>query len=123
MRTARLMAAMAAACMGLGQASAADVLQWQSGGFQVGDAGGTQTSAEGLSVSWVAEPSYSDGRMSVVAEFCDIGGAGWEGGMRLTHIPPERGHLTLTVPAGGCVSREEIIQTGVESIYVYLSLY
>lgn len=113
-----------AAAMIAGQASAEDVMQWPSTyGFQVGDEGGYRISPEGLGVRWVAESSYTDGRMSVVAEFCDIHGSGWEGGMRLTHIPPERGHLTLNVPAGGCVSREEIIPSGVDMIYIYLKSY
>ena len=71
----------------------------------------------------MAEPSYADSRMKVVGEFCNATGYDWEGGMRLTHIPPERGHLTLSVPARECVTREEIIPTGVDSIYVLLDQY
>lgn len=105
-------------------AAAQTTTQWQSvSGFEVGDEGSSQVNGEGLSVSWVAEPSYADGRMKVVGEFCNFRGFDWEGGMRLTHIPPERGHLTLRVPARECVPREEIIPTGVESIYVLLNQY
>ena len=107
-----------------GPAFAEDVLDWTSpAGMQVGDYGRDLTSSEGLTVGWRAERSYSEGRMRVVAEFCNNGSSDWEGGMRLTHIPPERGHLTLRVPASDCVTREEIIPTGVPAIYVYLNEY
>lgn len=103
---------------------AEDVLDWTSpSGMQVGDYGRELTSSEGLTVGWRAERSYADGRMRVVAEFCNSGSSEWEGGMRLTHIPPDRGHLTLRVPASDCVTREEIIPTGVPAIYVYLNEY
>lgn len=105
--------------------AAQDVLQWGSGSnpFDVGDEGGHQVSSEGLTVGWVAESSFTSGRMRVVAEFCNSSGFDWEGGMRLTHIPPERGHLTLRVPARDCINREEIIPTGVEDIYILLDEY
>ena len=107
-----------------GSASAQDVNQWQSvSGFEVGDEGDTRVNREGLSVGWTTRSSYSEGRMAVIGEFCNSTGFDWEGGMRLTHISPERGHLTLRVPARECVTREEIIPIGVESIYVLLDEY
>lgn len=104
-------------------ALADDFATWNSPyGYNPGDEG-NQVNIEGLNVSWVAERSYTEGRMRVVAEFCNNTRSDWEGGMRLTHLSPTRGHLTLRVPQGDCVTREEIIPTGVTDIYIYLNEY
>lgn len=117
----------ACALIGLGfggSASAQSYETWTSvSGFEPGDEGATMVTSEGLTVSWVAERSYADGRMKVIGEFCNNSGFDWEGGMRLTHIEPDRAHLTLRVPARDCVKREEIIPTGVDRIYIFLNEY
>ncbi len=101
-----------------------DVLEWtRTAGVPVDEFGQMLVSSEGLSVTWRSRRSYSEGRMGIVAEFCNISSDAWEGGMRLTHIPPDRGHLTLRVPARDCVEREEIIPTSAEVIYIYLNQY
>lgn len=101
-----------------------DVLEWtRTAGVPVNEAGQLLVSSEGLSVTWRSRQSYSEGRMGIVAEFCNSSSDAWEGGMRLTHIPPDRGHLTLRVPANDCVEREEIIPTSAETIYIYLNEY
>ena len=95
---------------------------WQSvHGFEAGDTGGSRH-FQGLTVSWDARPSSTNGRMYVHGEFCNYGGnRDWQGGMRLTHIEPDRAHLTIRVPAGECITRSEILPTGVDAIYIWLS--
>lgn len=115
-------AAMIASGMAL-PAWAQDTASWNSPyGYGPGDKG-NEVNLESLNVSWEATPAYPENRMRVVARFCNNTREDWEGGMRLTHIPPDRGHRTIRVPVGQCVPYEEILPRGSTDIYILLNEY
>lgn len=74
---------------------------------------------ENLVVSIETRRAVTQGKMNVVAEFCNNSANTWNGGIRLSPNRPTRSHASLTVPGRSCKVWSEIMNEGITNIYVY----
>lgn len=121
-----IQAAVAAAALAatIVPATARDILEFfNTNGWRPGQSH-SSIYGEGLDVDLTIERSTNNGRMYVVARFCNRGNSDlWVGGIRVTtdEERARKAHATIRVRDGACSRWGEHLEIGSRYIYVHVS--